>query len=67
MEPRQLFDRPPRLATPLDQPPLAGAAPPTTSRRSITQGTGTLFFSHDVDHQRFKLVAPEGTTLVHRQ
>ena len=30
---------------------------------SITQGTGTLFFSHDVDHQRFKQVAPEGTTL----
>jgi hypothetical protein len=30
---------------------------------SITQGTGTLFFSDDVDHQRFKQVAPEGTTL----
>jgi RHS repeat-associated protein len=30
---------------------------------SITQGSGTLFFSHDVDHQRFKQVSPEGTTL----
>jgi RHS repeat-associated protein len=30
---------------------------------SITQGSGTLFFSHDVDHQRFKQVAPEGITL----
>ncbi len=30
---------------------------------SITQGAGTLFFSHDVDHQRFKQVSPEGTTL----
>jgi len=30
---------------------------------SITQGTGALFFSHDVDHQRFKQVSPEGTTL----
>jgi len=29
---------------------------------SITQGTGTLFFSHDVDHQRFKQVSPEGIT-----
>jgi RHS repeat-associated protein len=29
---------------------------------SITQGSGTLFFSHDIDHQRFKQVAPEGTT-----
>src|SRR5262249_18623394 len=30
---------------------------------SITQGSGTLSFSHDVDHQRFKQVSPEGTTL----
>jgi RHS repeat-associated protein len=30
---------------------------------SITQGSGTLFFSHDVDHQRFKQTAPEGITL----
>jgi RHS repeat-associated protein len=30
---------------------------------SITQGSSTLFFSDDVDHQRFKQVAPEGTTL----
>ncbi len=30
---------------------------------SITQGSGTLFFSDDVDHQRFKQVSPEGTTL----
>ena len=29
---------------------------------SITQGSGTLFFSHDVDHQRFMQVSPEGTT-----
>ncbi len=29
---------------------------------SITQGSGTLNFSHDVDHQRFKQVAPEGIT-----
>jgi uncharacterized protein RhaS with RHS repeats len=29
---------------------------------SITQGSGTLFFYHDVDHQRFVQVAPEGTT-----
>src|SRR5262249_24797688 len=30
---------------------------------SITQGSKTLFFSSDTDHQRFKQVAPEGTTL----
>jgi RHS repeat-associated protein len=30
---------------------------------SITQGTRTISFTHDVDHQRFKQVAPEGTTL----
>jgi RHS repeat-associated protein len=30
---------------------------------SITQGLSTLFFSHDVDHQRFMQQAPEGTTL----
>ena len=30
---------------------------------SITQGSATLFFSHDIDHQRFKQQAPEGTTL----
>ncbi len=30
---------------------------------SITQGSSTLFFSHDVDHQRFMQQAPEGTTL----
>jgi RHS repeat-associated protein len=30
---------------------------------SITQGSGTLFFSHDIDHQRFKQTAPEGITL----
>jgi RHS repeat-associated protein len=30
---------------------------------SITQGSSTLFFSHDIDHQRFKQVAPEGITL----
>jgi RHS repeat-associated protein len=30
---------------------------------SITQGSSTLFFSDDVDHQRFKQQAPEGTTL----
>jgi RHS repeat-associated protein len=30
---------------------------------SITQGSGTLSFSHDIDHQRFKQVAPEGITL----
>jgi RHS repeat-associated protein len=30
---------------------------------SITQGSSTLFFSDDVDHQRFKQVSPEGTTL----
>jgi RHS repeat-associated protein len=30
---------------------------------SITQGSSTLFFSDDIDHQRFKQVAPEGTTL----
>ena len=29
---------------------------------SITQGSATLFFSHDIDHQRFKQQAPEGTT-----
>jgi uncharacterized protein RhaS with RHS repeats len=29
---------------------------------SITQGSGTLFFSHDVDHQRYKQVSPEGIT-----
>src|SRR5437016_3616002 len=30
---------------------------------SITQGTRTLSFSHDFDHQRFKQVSPEGTIL----
>ncbi len=30
---------------------------------SITQGTNTITFAHDPDHQRFKQVAPEGTTL----
>ncbi len=29
---------------------------------SITQGSGTLFFSYDADHQRFKQTAPEGYT-----
>src|SRR5262249_42587687 len=29
---------------------------------SITQGTGTLSFSHDIDHQRYKQVSPEGIT-----
>jgi RHS repeat-associated protein len=29
---------------------------------SITQGSSTLFFSHDIDHQRFMQQAPEGTT-----
>ena len=30
---------------------------------SITQGTTTISFQHDVDHQRIKQVAPSGTTL----
>ena len=30
---------------------------------AITQGTRTLTFNHAVDHQHFKQVAPEGTTL----
>jgi RHS repeat-associated protein len=30
---------------------------------SITQGSSTLFFSDDTDHQRFKQVSPQGTTL----
>jgi RHS repeat-associated protein len=30
---------------------------------SITQGSKTLSFYHDVDHQRFVQVSPEGTTL----
>jgi RHS repeat-associated protein len=29
---------------------------------SITQGSKTLFFAHDVEHQRFKQTAPEGYT-----
>jgi hypothetical protein len=29
---------------------------------SITQGSGTLFFTYDADHQRFKQTAPEGYT-----
>jgi RHS repeat-associated protein len=29
---------------------------------SITQGSATLFFADDVDHQRFRQQAPEGTT-----
>jgi len=29
---------------------------------SITQGSKTLFFYHNVDHQRFVQIAPEGTT-----
>jgi hypothetical protein len=32
------------------------------SRRHL-QGSATLFFSHDVDHQRLMQQAPEGTTL----
>ena len=28
---------------------------------SITQGSSTLFFSHDMDHQRFMQQAPEGS------
>ena len=31
---------------------------------SITQGSATLLFSHDIDHQRFKQQAPEGTTML---
>ena len=27
---------------------------------TITEGTKTLAFTHDVDHQRFKQVSPEG-------
>jgi hypothetical protein len=30
---------------------------------SITQGSSTLFFSDDTDHQRFRQVSPQGTTL----
>jgi YD repeat-containing protein len=30
---------------------------------AITQGSTTLFFNHDVDHQRYKQIAPEGNTL----
>jgi hypothetical protein len=30
---------------------------------SITRGTSTLLFSHDPEHQRFRQVAPGGTTL----
>jgi len=30
---------------------------------AITQGARTLSFEHDFDHQRFKQVTPEGTTL----
>jgi len=30
---------------------------------SITQGAKTITFAHEVDHQRFKQVSPEGTTL----
>ncbi len=41
----------------------ASPTPPTTSRASITQGSTTLFFPDDIDHQRFKQVAPEGGTL----
>jgi hypothetical protein len=29
---------------------------------SITQGSGTLNFSHGVDHQRYKQFPPEGIT-----
>jgi RHS repeat-associated protein len=29
---------------------------------SITQWSSTLFFSHDIDHQRFKQASPEGIT-----
>jgi RHS repeat-associated protein len=37
----------------------------TASNRpaSITQGTNTISFGYDVDHQRFMQVAPDGTTL----
>jgi hypothetical protein len=34
---------------------------------AITQGSSTLFFNDDVDHQRYKQIAPEGNTLDHRQ
>src|SRR5689334_5072558 len=30
---------------------------------SITRGTSSIGFSHDPEHQRFKQVAPGGTTL----
>jgi RHS repeat-associated protein len=30
---------------------------------AITQGSTTLFFNDDVDHQRYKQIAPEGNTL----
>jgi YD repeat-containing protein len=30
---------------------------------AITQGARTISFNHEVDHQRFKQVTPEGTTL----
>jgi hypothetical protein len=31
---------------------------------SITQGTRAISFQDDIDHQRFKQVTPEGTTLL---
>jgi RHS repeat-associated protein len=36
---------------------------PYNKPASITQGSTTLFFSHDVDHQRFKKNGPDGVTL----
>jgi RHS repeat-associated protein len=30
---------------------------------AITQGSSTLFFNDDMDHQRYKQIAPEGNTL----
>ena len=63
---------PPSPTTPLRQaqeatrPPGLGRSISYTSYNkpsSITQGSSTLFFSDDFDHQRFKQTAPEGITL----
>jgi hypothetical protein len=32
---------------------------------SITQGTNTIQFQHDVDHQRVIQIAPDGTTTIY--
>jgi RHS repeat-associated protein len=48
--------RPPASVAPL-------SIPPTTSPRASRKGARTISFLDDTEHQRFKQITPEGTTL----